>query len=145
MAFSFDASIERRAGPFSSDVASLALQGNLRTYQGRSRGVEHRFAFCKRVVLRKLEFFGARETKQKEYPMLRAAIVFFVLALVAMLLGAGGFAGVSLEIGRTLLVVFLILAVISFIASLVGGRKPNVLPAVALLGGVSAATAQFIV
>jgi uncharacterized membrane protein YtjA (UPF0391 family) len=77
--------------------------------------------------------------------MLRAAITFFVLALVAMLLGASGFAGVSMEIGRTLLVVFLILAVISFIASLFGGRRPNLMPAVALLTGVSAASAQFIV
>lgn len=62
--------------------------------------------------------------------MLRAAIAFFVLALIAMLLGASGIAGVSLEVGRTLLFVFLILAVISFVASLVTGRKggPSVLP-----------------
>lgn len=78
--------------------------------------------------------------------MLRAAVVFFVLALVAMLLGAGGVAGVSMEIGRTLLVVFLVLAVISFIASLVSGRGgPRVLPAVALLTGVTAASAHFLV
>lgn len=54
--------------------------------------------------------------------MLRAAIAFFVLALVAMLLGASGIAGMSAEIGRTLLFVFLVLAVISFVASLVTGR-----------------------
>ena len=76
--------------------------------------------------------------------MLRAAIAFFVLALVALLLGAGGIAGVSMEIGRTLLVVFLVLAVISFIASLVTGRRTNMLPAVALLSGVTAASAHFI-
>ncbi len=55
--------------------------------------------------------------------MLRAALAFFVLGLIAMLLGAGNIAGVSLEIGQTLLGVFLILAVISLVASLVGGRK----------------------
>lgn len=55
--------------------------------------------------------------------MLRAAIAFFVLGLVAILLGANGVGGLSLEIGKTLLFVFLILAVISFIASLVSGRK----------------------
>lgn len=54
--------------------------------------------------------------------MLRAAIAFFCIALVALLLGATGFAGVSMEIGRTLLVVFLILAVISYVVSLTTGR-----------------------
>jgi uncharacterized membrane protein YtjA (UPF0391 family) len=57
--------------------------------------------------------------------MLRAAIAFFVLALVAILFGATGFAGVSMEIGRTLLLVFLVLAGISFIASLVGGGRAS--------------------
>lgn len=57
--------------------------------------------------------------------MLRAALVFFVLALVAILFGATGFAGVSMDIGRMLLFVFLILAVISFVASLVTGRSPK--------------------
>lgn len=60
--------------------------------------------------------------------MLRAAIIFFVLALVAILFGATGFAGISLEIGRVLLAVFLILAAISFIASLITGKKQNYLP-----------------
>jgi uncharacterized membrane protein YtjA (UPF0391 family) len=60
--------------------------------------------------------------------MLRAAILFFVLGLVAMLLGASGIAGVSLEIGRMLLFVFLILAVISFVVSLVNGRSPKQIP-----------------
>lgn len=60
--------------------------------------------------------------------MLRAAIVFFVLALVAILFGATGFAGVSMEIGKTLLFIFLVLAAISFIASLVTGRNPKYLP-----------------
>jgi uncharacterized membrane protein YtjA (UPF0391 family) len=55
--------------------------------------------------------------------MLRAAIAFFVLGLVAILLGANGIGGLSLDIGKTLLFVFLILAVISFIASMVTGRK----------------------
>lgn len=60
--------------------------------------------------------------------MLRAALAFFVLALVAMLLGATGFAGVSMDIGQSLLVVFLILAAISLVAGLVTGRRPNILP-----------------
>ncbi len=60
--------------------------------------------------------------------MLRAAIAFFVIGLIAMLLGAGGVAGVSMEVGRTLLFVFLALAVISFIVSLVSGRSTRNLP-----------------
>jgi uncharacterized membrane protein YtjA (UPF0391 family) len=61
--------------------------------------------------------------------MLRAAIAFFVLALVAILLGASGIAGMSMDIGKTLLFVFLVLAVISFVASLVTGRRGgNILP-----------------
>ncbi len=55
--------------------------------------------------------------------MLRAAIAFFVLGLIAILLGANGVGGLSLDIGKTLLFVLLILAVISFIASMVSGRK----------------------
>ena len=60
--------------------------------------------------------------------MLRAAIGFFVLALLAVVLGASGVAGVSMEIGRALLVVFLILAVISFVAGIVSGRGPQIRP-----------------
>ncbi len=58
-----------------------------------------------------------------EDTMLRAGIVFFVLGLVAILLGANGIGGLSMDIGRSLLFVFLILAVISFISSLVVGKK----------------------
>ncbi len=54
--------------------------------------------------------------------MLRAAITFFVLALVAILFGATGFAGISMDIGKTLLMVFLVLAVLSFVVSLISGR-----------------------
>lgn len=55
--------------------------------------------------------------------MVRAAISFFILAIVAFLLGANGIAGVSMDIGKTLLIVFLILAVLSFLGSMVMGRN----------------------
>lgn len=55
--------------------------------------------------------------------MLRAAIAFFILGLVAILLGANGVGGLSIDIGKTLLFIFLILAVISFIASMVVGKR----------------------
>ncbi len=59
--------------------------------------------------------------------MVRAALAFFILALVAYIFGATGFAGVSMDIGQTLLGVFLVLAVITYIASLTLGR-PKRLP-----------------
>jgi uncharacterized membrane protein YtjA (UPF0391 family) len=43
------------------------------------------------------------------------AIVFFVLAVVAYLFGANGVAGMSAGIGRTLMFVFMVLAVIMVI------------------------------
>jgi uncharacterized membrane protein YtjA (UPF0391 family) len=58
--------------------------------------------------------------------MLKAAIGFFLLGLIAILFGASGVAGVSMEIGRAMLVVFLVLAVISFLAGIFNGRtKPR--------------------
>jgi uncharacterized membrane protein YtjA (UPF0391 family) len=60
--------------------------------------------------------------------MVRAAITFFILALVAFLFGANGIAGISMEIGRVLIGVFLILAIISFGAYLLTGKKTNILP-----------------
>lgn len=55
--------------------------------------------------------------------MLRASIAFFILALVAFIFGASGIAGMSMEIGRILLFVFLVLAVISFVVNLVSTRS----------------------
>jgi uncharacterized membrane protein YtjA (UPF0391 family) len=55
--------------------------------------------------------------------MLRAALGFFIVGLVEILFGATGFAGVSMEIGRTLLFVFLILSAIAFVVGLVGGDR----------------------
>jgi uncharacterized membrane protein YtjA (UPF0391 family) len=43
------------------------------------------------------------------------AIVFFVLALVAAVVGARGVAGISMDIARILVFVFLVLAVISLL------------------------------
>jgi uncharacterized membrane protein YtjA (UPF0391 family) len=47
------------------------------------------------------------------------AILFFIIALVAYVLGARGVAGMSAGIGRTLLFVFLVLAVIMLIVGVV--------------------------
>ncbi|HEX8521474.1 MAG TPA: DUF1328 domain-containing protein [Tepidisphaeraceae bacterium] len=49
------------------------------------------------------------------------AIVFFIIALIAYVLGARGVAGMSAGIGRTLLFVFLVLAIIFLVVGLIGG------------------------
>ena len=54
--------------------------------------------------------------------MLRAAIAFFVIGLLALLFGATGIGGVSLEIGKTILGIFVVLAVISYVVSLLGNK-----------------------
>ena len=58
--------------------------------------------------------------------MLRAAIAFFIIGLIAVALGAGGVGGLSIELGKTVLYVFLVLAVISFVISLVTGKKTRI-------------------
>ena len=55
--------------------------------------------------------------------MLRAALGFFFLALFAYVLGAYQVAGLSMEIARVLLGIFLFVAVLFVIAGLFIGRK----------------------
>ncbi len=42
------------------------------------------------------------------------AILFLILALIAYVLGARGVAGMSMEIARWLVIIFIILAIITF-------------------------------
>jgi uncharacterized membrane protein YtjA (UPF0391 family) len=56
--------------------------------------------------------------------MLRAAILFLVIALVAALFGFGGVAGVSMDAARILFFVFIVLAVLAFLGGFV--RRPPV-------------------
>jgi len=60
--------------------------------------------------------------------MFRAAITFFVIGLVAMFFGLYNIAGVSMELGRVLLGLFLVLAIVSYIISLVNGGGRKILP-----------------
>lgn len=55
--------------------------------------------------------------------MLQAAIIFFILGLVAMLCGAFGVAGMSAELGEVILSIFFIFALMSFIGSAEFERK----------------------
>lgn len=55
----------------------------------------------------------------KEKPMLRWAIIFFVIAIIAAVLGFGGIAGAASGIATLLFYVFIILFVIGLIMHLV--------------------------
>ncbi|MGB9940294.1 DUF1328 domain-containing protein [Methanosarcina sp.] len=47
--------------------------------------------------------------------MIGLAVVFLILALIAYILGARGIAGFSMEIAKWLVIIFIILAIISFL------------------------------
>ena len=47
--------------------------------------------------------------------ILELAIAFFVLAIIAAALGAGGIAGLSMDIAKWLVIAFLVLAAISLV------------------------------
>jgi uncharacterized membrane protein YtjA (UPF0391 family) len=54
--------------------------------------------------------------------MLHYAVVFLVVALVAALFGFGGIAAGAVEIAKILFFVFVIMAVVTFVVSLVRKR-----------------------
>ena len=54
--------------------------------------------------------------------MIRAAILFFGLALVALLFGLNGVAGLSMEIGKVIVLVFIAISALTFIAALAATR-----------------------
>lgn len=72
-------------------------------------------------MLTTLAAFAALPVLAQAIPsgLLTLAIVFFVIAILAYILGARGVAGMSAGIGRTLLFVFLVLAVLFVIIGLV--------------------------
>jgi len=47
--------------------------------------------------------------------LVELAILFLVLAVVAGLLGAGGVAGLSMDIAKWLVIVFVVLAIVTFL------------------------------
>jgi len=58
-----------------------------------------------------------------EISMLHYAVIFFVIALIAAVFGFAGIAGELAWIGKVLLVVFLVLAIVSMI---MGRRAPRI-------------------
>lgn len=64
-----------------------------------------------------------RET-QEDKMMLRWALTFFLLALIAAFLGFFAMAGLAAEIAKLLLLAFVVLLVISLITGTMRGRSP---------------------
>jgi uncharacterized membrane protein YtjA (UPF0391 family) len=58
--------------------------------------------------------------------MLRLAIAFFVIALLAALFGFGGIASASAGIAQILFFIFLVLFVLALVVGLFRGRAPRV-------------------
>jgi uncharacterized membrane protein YtjA (UPF0391 family) len=57
-------------------------------------------------------------TEEQEFPMLHYAVIFLVIALIAALFGFGGIAAGAVGIAKILFFVFVVLAVLTFVASL---------------------------
>jgi uncharacterized membrane protein YtjA (UPF0391 family) len=55
--------------------------------------------------------------------MIRAAIIFFLIAILAFVFGAYGIAGISIEIGKILLGVFIAFAILSFVIGFARGDR----------------------
>lgn len=47
--------------------------------------------------------------------LLELAVLFLILALVAYILGARGIAGLSMDIAKWLIIIFVIIAIVAFI------------------------------
>lgn len=65
---------------------------------------------------------AVHRSAKEMFTMLHYAVVFFVIALIAAVLGFGGIAAGAAGIAKILFVVFLIMAVASFLFGLVRGR-----------------------
>ncbi len=56
--------------------------------------------------------------------MLRWAVIFFVIAIIAAVLGFGGIAATASGIAQILFYIFLVLFLIALLFGLLGGRTP---------------------
>jgi len=69
---------------------------------------------------------AALDHRYQENAMLRWAVTFFIIAIIAALLGFGGIAGAATNIAMLLFWVFVVLFVLALLAGLVGGKKTPV-------------------
>ena len=72
-----------------------------------------------------LHFFrisAENKSVNRSLPMLHYAVVFFVIALIAALFGFGGIASSAVGIAKILFVIFVVLAVASFLFGLISKK-----------------------
>jgi uncharacterized membrane protein YtjA (UPF0391 family) len=62
--------------------------------------------------------------------MLNWSITFFLMAIIAAVLGFGGLAGTFVEIAKFLALIFVALFVVALIYSVLSGRRPPATPIV---------------
>lgn len=62
---------------------------------------------------------------QKETHMLRWAVIFFIIAIIAAVFGFGNIAGAATDIAKILFFVFLVIFLISLVMHLMGGKGPK--------------------
>ena len=60
--------------------------------------------------------------------MLNIALTFFVIALIAAVLGFGGVAGLSADIGWLVAVLAVVILVVGLVGRSIGGHTPTPLP-----------------
>ena len=67
-----------------------------------------------------------RQQSLEDRSMLRWAIIFFIIALVAAVLGFGGISGMSFEIAKFVAIIAVILFVVSLVVGGMRGRGPRI-------------------
>ena len=92
--------------------------------QSRSECVPASGLYKDGVIAAADDFAAARYRPPKEGNMLHWALVFFVIALIAAVLGFQGVAGLSAQIGY----LFIGVAVIFLVVALLTGRGPTPIP-----------------
>jgi len=70
--------------------------------------------------------FHLRQQCSEDRSMLRWAIIFFIIALVAAVLGFGGISGMSFEIAKFVAIIAVILFVVSLVVGGMRGRGPRI-------------------
>jgi uncharacterized membrane protein YtjA (UPF0391 family) len=73
-------------------------------------------------------FFSFPIGQTMETTMLRWALIFFIVALVAAVFGFGGIAASAVGIARILFMIFVVLFLVSLLIGLISGRQPPLGP-----------------
>ncbi len=58
--------------------------------------------------------------------MLRWAVIFFIVAIIAAIFGFGNISAAATDIARILFYIFIVIFLISLLLGLAGGKKPKI-------------------